>query len=161
MTELVADPPAQAPAARPGLALAGQLGSLAAATRPRQWVENGLVLAAPLAAGALLRPQVVGGVALAFIAFVCASAAVYLGNDVADRERDRHHPRKAHRAIAAGLLSPPLAVAAAVVLAALAVGGPVALGNAQLAVVVAAYLGSSAGYTLLGKHVPPAGVAAD
>lgn len=152
MTDLVADPPAHIPARR-DRRRAGQLRSLIAATRPRQWVKNGLVLAAPLAAGTLLRPPVTARAGSAFAAFVCASAAVYLVNDVIDRERDRQHPRKAHRPIAAGLLAPSLAVAAAVALAGVAVGGPLALGNPALTVVIAIYLVSCAGYTLLGKHI--------
>src|SRR4051794_30247229 len=44
----------------------------------------------------------VGRVAWAALAFILASAAVYVGNDIADRDRDRHHPVKRHRPIAAG-----------------------------------------------------------
>ncbi|HEU5160962.1 MAG TPA: UbiA prenyltransferase family protein [Streptosporangiaceae bacterium] len=44
----------------------------------------------------------VGRVAWAALAFILASAAVYVGNDIADRDRDRHHPVKRHRPLAAG-----------------------------------------------------------
>lgn len=153
MTDLVADAPATVPAPRRDLRRTGRLRSLIAATRPRQWVKNGLVLAAPLAAGTLLRPPVMAGAALACAAFICASAAVYLVNDIIDRERDRQHPRKAHRPIAAGLVTPSLALTAAAALAGLAVGAPLALGNPPLTTVIAIYLTSCAGYTLRGKHI--------
>ncbi len=39
------------------------------AVRPRQWVKNGLVLAAPLAAGRASEPDVLGATALAFVAY--------------------------------------------------------------------------------------------
>jgi decaprenyl-phosphate phosphoribosyltransferase len=44
----------------------------------------------------------VGRVAWAAAAFILASAAVYVGNDIVDRHRDRHHRIKRHRPIAAG-----------------------------------------------------------
>ena len=42
--------------------------------------------------------------ALAFAAFCAASSAVYLLNDLADREEDRRHPVKRLRPIASGAL---------------------------------------------------------
>jgi decaprenyl-phosphate phosphoribosyltransferase len=84
--------------------------------RPRQWVKNLLVLAAPLLSGQLLEGDVVQGTAVAFVAFCLASSGIYLVNDVIDREADRNHPRKRFRPIAAGVVPPPLAVVAAVVL---------------------------------------------
>jgi decaprenyl-phosphate phosphoribosyltransferase len=84
--------------------------------RPRQWVKNLLVLAAPLLSGQLLEGDVVQGTAVAFVAFCLASSGIYLVNDVIDREADRNHPRKRFRPIAAGVVPPPLAVVAAVAL---------------------------------------------
>ena len=80
------------------------------AMRPRQWTKNVLVATAPLAAGLLLDPRVLAGVALAFVSFCLVSAAVYLLNDVRDVEEDRLHPRKRLRPIAAGELSPGFAL---------------------------------------------------
>lgn len=124
-----------------------------AATRPRQWVKNGLVVAAPFAAGALLHGSVIGGCLLALVAFICASAAVYLANDVVDRERDRRHPRKRHRPIASGAVSPRAATVAASALGAAAVTVPVVAGNGALGVVVGSYLVMSASYSVFLKHV--------
>ena len=39
---------------------------------------------------------------VAAAAFGCASVAVYFINDVVDAERDRRHPRKRYRPVAAG-----------------------------------------------------------
>ena len=69
------------------------------ALRPRQWVKNFLVVLAPLAAGWLFRPEVLRGVALAFIAFCLVSSAVYLLNDIRDVDEDRLHPKKRFRPI--------------------------------------------------------------
>src|SRR5438128_208013 len=94
------------------------------AMRPRQWTKNILVATAPLAAGQLLKIDVLIGLGLAFLAFCLVSSGVYLLNDVRDVEEDRLHPKKRFRPIAAGELSPTaaLALAAVVGIAGLALG---------------------------------------
>jgi 4-hydroxybenzoate polyprenyltransferase len=86
--------------------------------RPRQWIKNGVLLA-PLV---FARQGDVGGAvvrALAALAIFCSiTSAVYLFNDLLDRERDRLHPEKRHRPIAAGELPIPVAAVLAAVLAA-------------------------------------------
>jgi decaprenyl-phosphate phosphoribosyltransferase len=84
--------------------------------RPRQWVKNLLVVAAPGAAGVLGRDDVPARVGVAFVAFCLLSAGTYLVNDVRDLHEDRLHPRKRHRPIAAGELDPRLALIVASVL---------------------------------------------
>jgi len=70
--------------------------------RPRQWPKNLLVFAAPLAGATLGRDDGLAYALVAVAAFSCASVAVYFINDVADAERDRRHPRKRNRPVAAG-----------------------------------------------------------
>ena len=48
-----------------------------------------LVVAAPCAAGVILRPEVAWRVAVAFLAFCLLSSATYLLNDVRGAEQDR------------------------------------------------------------------------
>ena len=72
--------------------------------RPRQWPKNLLVFAAPLAGASLGRRDGLLYALVAAAAFGCASVAVYFINDVADAERDRSHPRKRNRPVAAGEL---------------------------------------------------------
>ena len=67
------------------------------ALRPKQWVKNVLVAAAPLAAGAILEPDVAWATVVAFVAFVLASSATYCLNDVLDAEADARHPTKRTR----------------------------------------------------------------
>jgi decaprenyl-phosphate phosphoribosyltransferase len=94
------------------------------AMRPKQWVKNVLVLAAPVAAGQLFVPSVLIPSAWAFLAFSLVSASIYLINDVRDVDADRLHPKKRFRPIAAGELSPTIAwvLAAVTVTAALTIG---------------------------------------
>lgn len=108
--------------------------ALTRAARPRQWTKNVLVLAAPLAAGVLGESDVLIRIALAFVSFTAAAAAVYLHNDVVDLESDRKHPRKRLRPIAAGEVSPSMA---------LVVAAAMALGSLALAFVVDVRLGAT------------------
>jgi decaprenyl-phosphate phosphoribosyltransferase len=121
--------------------------------RPRQWVKNLLVLAAPLAAGRLLEPAVIKGTALAFVAFCLISAAVYLVNDVRDVAEDRQHPTKRFRPIAAGELKPATALVLATVLGAcgLALGFVVSM---PLGITMVVYVSLQLLYSAYLKHLP-------
>ena len=123
------------------------------AVRPRQWVKNLLVLAAPLAAGRLLEPAVIKGTALAFVAFCLISAAVYLVNDVRDVAEDRQHPTKRFRPIAAGELKPAIALVLAAVLGAcgLALGFVVSI---PLGITMVVYVALQLLYSAYLKHLP-------
>jgi decaprenyl-phosphate phosphoribosyltransferase len=123
-------------------------------TRPRQWPKNLLVFAAPLAGATLGRPDGLAYALVAAFAFGCASAAVYLVNDVADVERDRRHPVKRHRPIAAGELAKAhaLVLAGACVTVALATG--FAIAAPLLTGMTAAYLIISFLYSMVLKHIP-------
>ncbi len=123
------------------------------AMRPKQWVKNVLVLAAPVAAGRLFEPAVAIASAWAFVAFALLSASVYLFNDIRDVEADRQHPGKRLRPIAAGELSIPLAYALSAIClaAALAVGFWV---RPALGITLVIYWVFQVGYSLFWKHQP-------
>src|SRR5262249_59197566 len=89
--------------------------ALLRACRPRQWAKNLLVLAAPCAAGVITQATVVAEVAGAFVVMCLVSSAAYLANDVRDIDRDRLHPCKRTRPLAAGELSRRQALQAAAV----------------------------------------------
>jgi decaprenyl-phosphate phosphoribosyltransferase len=122
--------------------------------RPRQWPKNLLVFAAPLAGATLGRDDGLGYALVAAAAFGCASVAVYFINDVADAKRDRRHPRKRYRPVAAG----DLPKSHAVVLGALcAVGGltaGVVISEPGLTGAVGGYLSLSFLYSWVLKHIP-------
>jgi len=75
------------------------------ALRPEQWLKNGFVLSPIVFSGKALLWDAQWRALVAFIAFCAVASAVYLMNDVLDREADRLHPQKANRPIAAGLIS--------------------------------------------------------
>jgi decaprenyl-phosphate phosphoribosyltransferase len=127
--------------------------AISRAARPRQWVKNVLVLAAPLTSADLGHPAVLAKVGGAFVAFCLAASAVYLVNDSVDVAEDREHPVKRHRPIAAGLVPVPVALAVAAVLLLVAVG-VAAWTSWSLVAVVAVYLAVQLGYCLGLKHQP-------
>src|SRR5450755_4930978 len=122
--------------------------------RPRQWPKNLLVFAAPLAGASLGRNDGLGYALVAAVAFCAASVAVYMVNDVIDADRDRCHPVKRTRPVAAGILpkSHALAIAAVCAMAALAAG--LAIRVPLLSAILAGYLVSSLLYSLVLKHLP-------
>ena len=122
--------------------------------RPRQWPKNLLVFAAPLAGATLGRDDGLGYALVAAAAFGCASVAVYLANDVADAERDRRHPRKRHRPVAAGELPKSHAIALSTVSAAAGITAGVVICEPLLTASVGGYLGISFLYSGLLKHIP-------
>ena len=108
--------------------------------RPRQWVKNVFVFAGLIFAQRLFTSS--AWIALAAFAIFCGlSGAIYLINDVADRERDQLDPRKRTRPVAAGRLSAGAALAAAVVLV---VGG-----LACAAILARAFLMTALAYVVL------------
>lgn len=129
-------------------------GGLIRTARPRQWLKNVLVLAAPLAAGELGRPAVATSSLLAFVLFCLSASAVYFVNDVLDVAQDRAHPVKRSRPVAAGIVSPLMAYVAAALCAAAAVTGAVVFGNKALTCVIVAYLVVQVLYVVRIKHEP-------
>lgn len=128
------------------------------AVRPRQWVKNVLVFAAPVAAlgddrYAYDYREVLVRVLLAFVVFSLAASCVYLVNDARDIEADRAHPTKRFRPIAAGVVPEWLAYSLAVAMgvASLAISWLV---TPNLALVMAIYIGIQLAYCFGLKHQP-------
>jgi decaprenyl-phosphate phosphoribosyltransferase len=131
----------------------GLVTGLVRAARPKQWVKNVLVFAAPGAAGVLDQRLQLLHTVEACSAFCAASSATYLLNDAADVEADRRHPTKRFRPIAAGIVPLALARATAVVLVFAAIGIMALTGQIAAVACVAAYLVVSFAYTAGLKHV--------
>ena len=151
--------PAGTPAPAPGPVRAPRsparwIGAVVRASRPRQWPKNLLVLAAPVAGATVGRPYGPAYAAVALVAFIAASSAVYLVNDVVDAERDRQHPVKRHRPIASGELPAAHALAAGIVLMAAAISSGFWIDAPGLTATIVIYLIISFSYSLALKHVP-------
>ncbi|NNN10989.1 MAG: decaprenyl-phosphate phosphoribosyltransferase [Acidimicrobiaceae bacterium] len=122
--------------------------------RPKQWLKNLIVLAAPLAAAKLTDPKVLVPSLVAVLSFILASSGIYLLNDLKDVEADRMHPKKRHRAIASGDLPKGVAYPSAVVLLALSLAVSTIPGWYQLVVVMACYIALNIAYVYWTKTEP-------
>jgi 4-hydroxybenzoate polyprenyltransferase len=120
--------------------------------RPEQWTKNLIVFAALIFGQRLFDPAAVGRSLAAFLIFCGLSGVVYLLNDVGDRDADRLHPLKRFRPIAAGDLSPALALAAAAIIGAAAMAAAFWMGL-EFGAIAAGYLALFAGYSRLLKHI--------
>lgn len=126
--------------------------SLLISTRPGQWTKNLLIFAGLLFGLRLFDPIAVIDATIAFGIFCGLSGAVYLINDVLDRDTDRQHPLKARRPIASGAVSVPLAIGTAAVLGSAGIAAAFAV-NVRLGVVSAAYLALLGLYSAALKHI--------
>ena len=120
--------------------------------RPHQWVKNAFVFIGLLFGHAWAVPELVIAALLAFGGFCLTASAIYVVNDYADRERDRVHPKKRHRPLASGRVTPGAALALAIVLASggltlAALASPVAAG------LVAFYAGMNLAYSFSLKSI--------
>lgn len=120
--------------------------------RPKQWVKNVLVFAAPAAAGVLDNPSISWRAFVVFVAFCMVSSGTYYWNDILDVDKDRVHPVKSKRPIASGVV--PLGIAR-VVGTSLLVGGIAlaAVARPSAAVVAAVYVANTSLYSSILKHV--------
>ena len=133
----------------------GPLRALWSALRPSQWVKNGLLLVAPAAAGQLTRADVARHSGVAVVSFSLIASACYLLNDLRDVEADRSHPTKRFRAIAAGELSPRVAVTTSIVLLVVGFCLPLALWHPQgLELILGLYVVITGSYIMGMKNVP-------
>lgn len=128
-----------------------RLVGLVVAARPRQWVKNVACLAGLVFSGRLFEVGALGLAALAFAAFCLASSSIYLINDVCDRRSDAENPKKRHRPIASGRVSPSMALGASITLMALALAASWALPAACRGLLVA-YLAINVAYSIRLKH---------
>jgi decaprenyl-phosphate phosphoribosyltransferase len=125
---------------------------LVRAARPKQWIKNLLLLAAPAAAGVLDDGDVLGRLGVAVGVFCLVASGTYLLNDALDVDHDRAHPQKRLRPIAAGSVPAGAAVAVGILLIALGLAISAVVGL-DFAAVVAGYVAVTASYTFLLRTV--------
>ncbi|PID56020.1 decaprenyl-phosphate phosphoribosyltransferase [candidate division KSB3 bacterium] len=128
------------------------LQALIRAMRPNQWTKNLIVLSGLIFARELFDPQSLLRAIAAFFLFCLLSSTIYLVNDIKDVERDRQHPLKSKRPIAAGDLSLPAAWASAATLGVVALLGSFVL-DFSFGVVALLYCALLCAYSFWLKHL--------
>ncbi|MBE3560945.1 MAG: decaprenyl-phosphate phosphoribosyltransferase [Ktedonobacteraceae bacterium] len=140
------------------------------ALRLRQWTKNGAVFIGILFSQHLFDWLALERAIIAFVTFCFASSSIYLLNDLLDLEKDRQHPVKRLRPLAAGRLPASWAIVTMGMLVLASVGMILvlytlpfprqpdifaSLGGANLlfAIIIASYLLLMVAYGLRLKHV--------
>lgn len=120
--------------------------------RPRQWMKNVLVFAAPGALGVLNEWDPLWKTFVVFVAFCLTASGTYYWNDIKDVAQDKLHPKKRFRPIASGEVPLPLARVVGTVLL---VGGPLVAASIRLeaGAIVALYALLTISYSTWLKHV--------
>ncbi len=120
--------------------------------RPHQWIKNGFVFVGLVFGHGWMERELVLDALALFAAFCLVSSAVYVMNDLADREADRQHPDKRSRPLARGDIGAGAAVALGLVLglAGLALAASVSFAAFAIAT---AYVALNAAYSAGAKHV--------
>lgn len=138
---------------------ANRLLGLVRLARPHHWVKGAFVFFGPMYALAdknLRSTDLLWSAFFTFLAFGAASSACYAINDLRDAELDRQHPRKQHRPIASGLVSPAMAVGLAIAM--LALSGALLLGVAAdvrlwVAICIGLYAINTMAYSVFLKQI--------
>ncbi len=120
--------------------------------RPAQWLKNILVFAPLFFAGKILASDLVVKAGIGFVVFCAVASAMYILNDIVDVERDRLHPRKRWRPLAANTISPWSATGIALVCLMIAAWGLVSVPAIWPAVLL--YVVLNILYSYSAKHVP-------
>ncbi len=120
--------------------------------RPHQWIKNGFLFIGVVFGHGWSDAGLVAEALVLFAAFCLASSAVYILNDIADRDADRLHPHKRERPLARGEIGvgAPIALCIALALVGLALAAAVSLSALLIA---AAYVVLNIGYSAGLKHV--------
>lgn len=122
--------------------------------RPHQWLKNLMLYFPPFLGGVLHEPGMAGKGVIPFIVFSAISSSGYILNDLLDREKDRHHPKKSTRPLPSGEIGARTAISTALILAAAGGGLAVATQTGRFFLYVAGYTLLTAAYSLRLKDIP-------
>lgn len=120
--------------------------------RAKQWTKNLVLFAGVVFSKGFTDPELVRLSFYGFLVFCGLSGAIYILNDVFDRNRDKEHPKKATRPIAAGKISPRRAAGFAILLVAILLPAAWTLGR-EFFILSAAFVMVNLAYSLIFRNV--------
>ncbi len=120
--------------------------------RPKHWVKNLFIFTAPFFSLKLFQPQAFKETAAGFILWCLVTSAVYLLNDIIDRNEDIRHPQKKMRPLASGLISPNLAYLFFFLLSLVSIIASIKL-NFYFSLFIISYFAINFLYSIYLKHV--------
>ena len=122
--------------------------------RIHHYIKNILVFAALACSGQFFNVEKLSSAVAAFVAFSMVSSVVYIINDIRDREKDRKHPTKCNRPIAAGTVSVKSACVLAALLLVIAVVCNGVTFRITSTLLLALYFALNLGYSFGLKNIP-------
>ncbi len=122
--------------------------------RVHHYLKNLLVFVPLACSGQIFDRKKLTVSVFAFLSFCFISSAIYFINDIRDKEKDRNHPTKKNRPIAAGKISVKAAVIFTVFLIVLAAGFNVLCFNLYSSLLLALYFAINIGYSFGLKNIP-------
>lgn len=122
--------------------------------RVHHYIKNFLVFAALACSGQFFNIEKLTAAIIGFVACCAVSSVVYIINDIRDVEKDRNHPTKRLRPIAANKVSIRSAFIVAIVLLAVAIACSVAVRNLYAGLLLGLYLAMNLGYSFGLKNIP-------
>lgn len=122
--------------------------------RVHHYIKNFLVFAALACSGQLFNLEKLTAGIAAFIAFCMVSSVVYIINDIRDVEKDRKHPTKCKRPIAAGTVSVKSAWGLAIILMLIAIACNCLTFHVTSTMLLVLYLVLNLAYSFGLKNVP-------
>lgn len=120
--------------------------------RCNQWIKNFFVFGVLLFSNNFLNLNMFENTLMAFIAFCCISSAIYILNDIIDKDKDKKHPKKCHRPIASGKVPVPMAILVGILLTLMSFTISIIL-NKRLAIIILMYLLNNILYSFKIKNV--------
>jgi 4-hydroxybenzoate polyprenyltransferase len=120
--------------------------------RPLHWTKNVFVFAALIFGQKIGVPSAISGVIAGFFCFSLAASAIYIFNDIIDRETDKLHPEKSLKPIATGSVNIGSAVLVSILCAVAAVIGSFMLAH-SFAIIIVTYIGLMILYSLFLKRM--------
>jgi len=120
--------------------------------RPKQWTKNMILFAPLIFSQNLFHTQSFLKIMEAFILFTLLCGAVYIFNDLIDIEKDKSHPKKSQRPLAAGKLSPRNAIIASLLIGFTSLVFSFLL-NIRFGMVISSYLILQLAYSFSLKHI--------
>jgi 4-hydroxybenzoate polyprenyltransferase len=120
--------------------------------RPEQWVKNLFVFVGLIFSHNLFDISLLVRVTVGFGLFCLAASSIYIFNDIKDLEKDKEHPDKLKRPLAAGYLKVNKAYAASMVMAVIALLGAMLL-DLTFFLILAGYVFMNVAYTIKIKEM--------
>ncbi len=121
--------------------------------RPKQWAKNLFIFTALIFDRKLTDTQALLHTLAGAVLFSLVASAVYIFNDIADREADQQHPTKKNRPIASGKLTIKAAWSIGIILLLISLPLAYLLSPAFLAICIIYFILNLA-YTTKLKHIP-------